>query len=135
MTDGAKQQLLYLNRENRWLDFSRRSLELKDGELRLASLPLFETTRLEELGNLPAPDGPAGLAVGDDGTIYFSDPAQHRVLSINPCDGETRAVACLGGEGSAPNSFQTPRGLLFDARRRALYVADSGNHRIQIFNV
>lgn len=135
MTDGAKPQLLYLNRENRWLDFSRRGLELKDGELRLASLPLFETTRLEELADLPAPDGPAGLAVGDDGTIYFSDPHQHRMLSINPCDGETRPVACLGGEGSQPNSFQTPRGLLFNGRRRALYVADSANHRIQIFNV
>jgi phage tail-like protein len=135
MTVDAKPQVLYLNRENRWLDFEQRGLELRDGQLTLASLPLFETTRMEELGNLPVPDGPAGLAVGDDGTIYFSDPTQHRVLRINPCDGETFALPCLGGMGSQPNSFQTPRGLLFDAKRRALYVADSGNDRIQIFNV
>ncbi len=135
MTADTKPQMLYLNRENRWLDFERSGLELRDGELRLASLPLFETTRIEELGNLPVPDGPAGLAVGDDGTIYFSDPLQHRVLRINPCNGETCAMPCLGGMGPQPGSFQTPRGLLFDAIRQALFVADSGNNRIQIFNV
>ena len=135
MTADTKPQLLYLNRENRWLDFERRGLELRDGELRLASLPLFETTRIEELGQLPVPDGPAGLAVGDDGTIYFSDPPRHRVLRINPCNSETCPLPCLGGFGSQSGSFQTPRGLLFNAKRRALYVADSGNNRIQIFNV
>ena len=135
MTADTKPQMLYLNRENRWLDFEQRGLELRDGELRLASLPLFETTRIEELGSLPAPDGPAGLAVGDDGTIYYSDPSQHRVFRINPCDGETCAIPCLGGMGSQPGSFQTPRGVLFDSKRQALYVADSGNNRVQIFSV
>jgi len=135
MTADTKPQLLYLNRENCWLDFEQRGLELRDGQLSLPSLPLFETTRIEELGNLPVPDGPAGLAVGDDGTIYYSDPGAHRVFRINPCSEETCAMPCLGGMGSQPNSFQTPRGLLFNAKRRALYVADSGNNRIQIFNV
>jgi phage tail-like protein len=134
MTVDTKAQLLYLNRENRWLGFEQRGLELKDGRFSLASLPLFETTLTDELAKLPAPDGPAGLAVGDDGTIYFTDPAQHRVLRINSCDGETSAAPCLGGEGSHPTSFIRPRGLLFYGRRRALFVADSGNHRVQIFN-
>ncbi len=134
MAVDTKSQMLYLNRENRWLGFELSGLELRDGQLRLPSLPLFETTRIEELGNLPVPDGPAGLAIGDDGTIYFSDSSQHRVFSINSCNEETCAMPCLGGMGSQPNSFQTPRGLLFNSKRRALYVADSGNNRIQIFN-
>ncbi len=134
MTADTKPQMLYLNRENRWLDFEQRGLELRDGELRLSSLPLFETTRIEELGSLPAPDGPAGLAVGDDGTIYSSDPSQHRVFRINPCDGKTCAIPCLGGMGSQPGSFQTPRGLLFDSNGK-LSTWLIAAIRVQIFSV
>ncbi|HEV7475354.1 MAG TPA: phage tail protein [Pyrinomonadaceae bacterium] len=134
MTLDTKAQFLYLNREDRWLDFEQRRLELQDGKMRLASLPLFETTFTEELVQLPSPNGPAGLAIGNDETIYFTDPGRHLLLRINPCSGETSATPCLGGYGSQVTSFSTPRGLLFDPRRQALFVADSGNHRLQIFN-
>jgi phage tail-like protein len=134
MTQDTKAQFVYLNREDRWLDFKQRGLELQDGKMRLASLPLFATTLTEELAQLPSPDGPAGLAVGHDGTIYFTDPARHLLFRINPCDGETSATPCIGGYGTQVTSFCTPRGLLFDRQRRALFVADSENHRLQIFN-
>ena len=129
-----KARTLYLNRENRWLDFESRGLELADGQVRLASLPLFETPLIDELAKLPAPDGPAGLAIGGDGTIYLTDPTNHRVVTINSCSGETAVAPCFGGEGSGPTSFSTPRGLLFEPRRRTLFIADSGNHRLQIFS-
>ena len=135
MSADANSNLLYLNRENAWLDFQTRGLDLKNGKLRLASLPMFETTLSEELATLPVPSGPAGLAVGDDGTIYFTDPVHHRVMRINSCSGETSPTPCLGGEGTQTTQFSTPRGLLLDHRRRALLVADSGNHRVQLFNV
>ena len=38
-----------------------------------------------------------------------------------------------GRIGSAPGEFRTPHALAFDSRGR-LFVADRGNHRIQIFN-
>src|ERR1035438_1905351 len=44
------------------------------------------------------------------------------------------AAPCMGGAGSAETQFQAPRGLLISQHRRALFVADSGNHRIQIFD-
>ena len=38
-----------------------------------------------------------------------------------------------GHIGSAPSEFRTPHALAFDSKGR-LFVADRGNHRIQIFD-
>jgi phage tail-like protein len=43
-------------------------------------------------------------------------------------------VACLGGRGDQGTQFDAPRGLLYHPLRDALMVADSGNHRIQLFD-
>lgn len=134
MSAKGNVKLLYLNRENAWLDFETQGLDLVDGQLRLSSLPLFETTPSEELASLPVPSGPAGIAVSHDGTIYFTDPDRHLLLRIDSCSGETSPTPCLGGYGSQTTQFSTPRGVLFDRRRHALLVADSGNHRVQLFN-
>ncbi len=42
-------------------------------------------------------------------------------------------VNCLGHAGNAPGEFNRPEGLCLDAQDR-LYVADSCNHRIQVFS-
>ena len=134
MSANGNAKLLYLNRENAWLDFERHGLDLVNGQLRLASLPLFESTQSEELASLPVPSGPAGITVSNDGTIYFTDPDHHLVMRIDSCSGETSPTPCLGGYGTQITQFSTPRGILFDRRRRVLLVADSGNHRVQLFN-
>ncbi|HBY98944.1 MAG TPA: phage tail protein I [Chloroflexi bacterium] len=135
MNGNGAVNFFYLNRDNRWLDFHWVGLELdKDGTLRLESLPLLEGDLPQGLEELPAPAGPAGIAVGPDGAIYFSDPAGHRVLRVDRCDQSLAPVPCLGGEGERPAQFREPRGMLFHPLRRTLFVADSGNHRIQIFD-
>ncbi len=66
-----------------WPGFQWEGLELReDGALQLFSLPLLEDILPERVPSLPAPDGPAGIAVDDFGTIYFRDPNAHRVLRI-----------------------------------------------------
>jgi phage tail-like protein len=132
MSDETK--TIYLNRENRWADFRLHGLELRDGTLRLDSLPLLEGARAGELASLPEPKWAAGLAVGDDGTIYYTDPRRHAVLVVNACDGTAADAPCLGGEGALPTLFSGPRALLIHKGRRALFVADSRNHRVQIFD-
>jgi phage tail-like protein len=125
----------YLNRAGRWPDFEWRGLELRaDGALRLCALPRLEGASPDELGDALAPDGPAGIVVAADGSIYFSDPAGHRILRIDGCDGELDSVRCLGGQGGAPTQLHTPRGLLIPGHRPQLFVADSGNHRLQVFD-
>ena len=126
----------YLNRGGRWPDFQWRGLELRDhGALRLHALPLLAGELPEGLADAPAPEGPADLAVAPDGTVYFSDPAGHLILRLDGCDGELSVVACVGGEGGAPAQLRAPRGLLIPRHRPALFVADSGNHRLQVFDL
>lgn len=125
----------YLNREGRWRGHHWNGLEVGgDGALRLSPLPILDGSPSDEIAVLPRPEGPAGIAVDIDGTIFFSDPQANRVWRIDGCDSSLAPAPCMGKDGSAPGQFQTPRGLLLLRRRRALLVADSGNHRIQVFD-
>lgn len=136
MNSDSKNHFLHLNRDNSWPDFQWQGLELRvDGALQLYALPLLEDQLPQEVTSLGVPGGPAGIAVDIDGTIYFSDPQNHRILKIDACDGAQTALPCIGNEGLDPTRLSTPRGLLIPSHRRSLFVADSGNHRIQIFDL
>jgi len=136
MNAQVAQNFLYLNRENQWSGFHWSGLELdQHGTLQLSSLPLLSTALQQGVTALAQPDGPSGLAIGVDGTVYWSDPHTHKIFSIDPCDATTAPVPCFGGEGAEPTRFSRPRGLLVHPLRPVLLVADSGNHRIQLFQL
>jgi phage tail-like protein len=136
LNEESKQNFLFLNRDGRWPDFRWRGLELReDGALQLNSLPLLEGDLPKELAAAGAPAGPAGIAVDVDKTIYFSDPSGSRILRIDACDGGTAPIPCIGGEGGRPAQLNAPRGILIPRHRRSLFIADSANHRIQIFDL
>lgn len=50
------------------------------------------------------------------------------------CKTSTRFLPCFGGEGIEPRRFKTPRGIAITGDG-TLYVADSGNHRVQSFSL
>lgn len=134
MTEISKNNFFYLNREGRWPGFQMSGLELRnDGVLHLSPVPLLAGTLPDAVKSAPVPDGPAGVAIDAGGTIYFSDPENHRIHRILGCDGSVGAIACIGGPSQGPAGLNTPRGLLIPPNRQALFVADSGNNRIQIF--
>ena len=62
------------------------------------------------------------------GDVYLSDPAGHRVLVADGCDGTLREV--LG-----PDDVRTPRGLAWHRGRRALLVADAGHGRVLLIDL
>jgi phage tail-like protein len=132
---GAREPgFVYLNRDNAWLGFRWRNLDLDDGRLRLAGLPSLAGSGPGTVAGLPAPDGPAGVDVAPDGTIFFTDQDGHTVARVDGCDGTHRPVACLGGEGEEPTRFRDPAGLLVHPGG-LLLVADAGNHRVQVFDL
>jgi hypothetical protein len=79
------------------------------------------------------------VAVGPDGRIYTAEGwgtahympgANHRLQIFNP-DGSY--YGSFGGYGSGNYQFDAPRGIAFDHNGN-LYIADTGNHRVQIYN-
>jgi phage tail-like protein len=118
----------YLNRGNRWLDFTWDGLELTvDGALQLTDLPVA-TPPVAIPPDTPAPDGPAGVAVVPGGDVYISDPAGNQVLVADGCDA-TLHEACRTVD------VNTPRGLAYHRPRRALLVADSGGGRVLLVDL
>ena len=77
------------------------------------------------------PDGsnPQGVAVRADGTgavvLHYYDSIQ--IVQNN------QASFSIGFYGSSPGRFINPEGVAFDANGN-LYVADTGNNRIQVFS-
>ncbi|BDU01028.1 MULTISPECIES: phage tail protein [Nocardia] len=122
---------VHLNRDNVWRDFHRRGLDPTQTTLRLATLPAATTP--PPTGPPSGPDASAGLAVGPDGTIFFTDG--HTIGRVDGCDGSSEAFSCVGGEGSEPTELRGPTGLLVHRNRGALIVADTGNDRIQLFDL
>ena len=80
---------------------------------------------------ITAPNGDIFVADGHSGQNENPPPnATGRIVKFTK-DGQY--VKEWGRIGTAPGEFRTPHALAFDSRGR-LFVADRGNHRIQIFD-
>jgi DNA-binding beta-propeller fold protein YncE len=84
---------------------------------------------------------PCDVITAPNGDIFVSDG--HNGQNDAPAPGSTGRIVKFTKEGkfikewgrigSAPGEFRTPHSMAFDSRGR-LFVADRGNHRIQIFD-
>ena len=98
-----------------------------------------------DLGQL---NHPRGIAVGPDGNVYVVDSDNHRVQVFDAAGNSLRAwgsncnlatgVGCQDLDGDGPmvvgdGQFQEPWGIAVDGDGR-VYVADTWNHRIQVFD-
>ena len=93
-----------------------------------------------------AQDGSLAVAIGRDGEfqnasglaidrenklLYVADSKKHQVLCYSSVDGA--AVRVIGERGSDPGMFNFPTNLAVDREGR-LYVADTLNFRVQVFD-
>jgi DNA-binding beta-propeller fold protein YncE len=76
-----------------------------------------------------SPPDHAGLAIDSAGNLYVSDEVEGKVRVYSQGG---RLVGVFGRPGSKTGEFSRPLGLWADARDR-IYVADSNNRRIQVF--
>lgn len=72
---------------------------------------------------------PGAVAV-DGKQIYISDLWGHQVVVV---DSEGKLVRKIGSQGSGEGQLKYPQSLVIDAQHR-LWVADTGNNRIQVFD-
>jgi DNA-binding beta-propeller fold protein YncE len=80
---------------------------------------------------ITAPNGDIFVADGHSGQNEKSPP--ETVARIVKFSRDGKYIKEWGKLGSAPGEFRTPHALAFDSKGR-LFVADRGNHRIQIFD-
>jgi phage tail-like protein len=131
---GEGPGFVYLNRDNAWRGFRWRNLDLDGGRLRLSGLPSLAGSPPDTIAGLGVPTAPAGVDVAPDGTVLYTNAPDATVMRVGGCDGAHRPVACLGGEGEEPTRLRDPGGLLLHSDGRLL-VADTGNHRVQVFDL
>ena len=73
---------------------------------------------------------PVGIAIHPHSKmVYVTDSYSDCVKILNP---DLTFSSSFGSEGSRSGQFSSPCGVAFDSTGK-VYVADSGNHRIQVF--
>lgn len=76
--------------------------------------------------------GPRAILVTPDEEVVVSDTGNKRVLVY---DANGKRLRQFGGDGSENGQFSEPVGLAFAAESGTLFVADTGNHRVQRFGI
>jgi DNA-binding beta-propeller fold protein YncE len=110
-----------------------------DGERRVlvADSEARRILEFDSFGNFVASFGegtliePTGCTVDADGNLFVADVHLSQIVVF---DRRGQFVQRFGAHGRGPGSFDQPMDLAFDPKGR-LYVLDSGNNRIQVFEV
>lgn len=78
---------------------------------------------------------PRGLAIDGQDRVYVGDATGQGVFvyaAVKPGERRLDYLGFFGGLGVSNGTFQFPNGVAVDGRGR-VYVADSGNHRVQVW--
>jgi len=75
--------------------------------------------------------GPRRIAIGPDDSIYLVDSGRNRIVKFSP-DGQV--LASWGSEGSGDGQFRGLSSVTVDPINSKVYVADTLNSRIQVFD-
>lgn len=135
MTTPETDQYWLLNHVAGWREASRQGLSFTDpeGYLRLDPLPGTATLLLDAERQAQHFVCPSALAPDGCGRLLVVDATTHRVKQIDLGSGRIETLPAIGGEGSAPRQLYQPRGVAI-LPSRSTVVADTANHRIQIFS-
>ena len=71
---------------------------------------------------------PEGIAIAVDGNVWVADYGRDRVVKLS---GEGRLLQAWGSHGTGAGEFVGPKGVAVDGSLGRIYVADTGNARIQ----
>lgn len=76
-------------------------------------------------------DNGNGLGIDQEGNIYISYVGTSQIRVYNP---KGTLLATFGQAGPKTGEFSAPQGLWVDSRNR-MYVADTANVRVQLFQL
>ncbi|MFH1619617.1 MAG: hypothetical protein ABIG11_06890 [bacterium] len=102
-----------------------------ENKLKTAKMPLNNRTKINLVGPTRTWPFKAGaIAVSPDFSVFAYLPETRELALINK-DG--KLVRKFGQRGKEPGQTYEPRALIFDSKK-GLFVADTGNDRVQIFS-
>ncbi len=124
--DAGKVGILHIMDQNHVI----RKVDLDDADKTI-------TTVAGKYPRLPEINGPAFIAKGPDGQMYFSNLGGHTVMRFNPSTGAVAIVAGTGTAGSTGDgglataaTLNGPTGVVLDAAGN-LYIAEASGHRVR----
>jgi phage tail-like protein len=100
--------------------------------LTLQPLPGSVRPLVDAAGSLGGFQSAIGVAVDNQDRIYVLDGETCTVKRFDRCTGLFATLPCLGSAGAAPRQFTSPHGMSISCHDD-LYIADTGNRRIQVF--
>jgi len=74
--------------------------------------------------------GPRDISVGANGKLYIVDQGRTRIVIFDPTNEQ---FTSFGTAGSGPGQLADPTGI--DVAGNSIYVADTGNNRVQVFDI
>jgi len=131
-----------LRDQRHWDESTFAGLESQaDGALTLVRLPgradgkpiIVPNTTPVELSGLAAGECGVAPVLARGNELYIADTAQNRIIGLDSLCNVRTIVPGAGSMGSASAQFKQPRGLVI--ADDCLYVADSGNQRIQVLHL
>jgi phage tail-like protein len=102
--------------------------------LSLQPLPGSVRSLVDGTGSFGGLQSGIGIAVDREDRVYVLDGKAWVIKRFDRCLGTFVTLPCVGGAGTPPRQFQSPHGMAISCRDD-IYVADTGNHRVQIFSV
>ena len=105
----------------------------------LAGTGESETTPDGEIAAESPIRSPRGVAVDENGRVYFAEGRSHRIRTILP-DGTLATVAGTGEAGYGGDGGPATEAMIdfpagIDVGGGVLYIADAGNHRVRAVNL
>ena len=118
-----------------WRAGSLNGLTVQNGEaLSLARLPGSGRPLIDAEGTFGGFQSAIGVAVDSQDRVCILDEQSCLVKRFDRCQRKFVRLPCIGGEGSQPRQLRSPHGLAI-SRTDNLYIADTGNRRVQIFSL
>lgn len=109
-------------------------VEERGGTLRLRRLPGSAQPLVDADGSFGGLVLPRSIAIDANDIVYVLDAGAAVVKRFDPCEQRFDTLPCIGGEGREPRQLHDAHGVAI-SRRGDLYVADTGNARVQIFSL
>ena len=78
---------------------------------------------------------PNGVTLDNQKNMLIADTYGHRIMLWSPSATSGTVIIGTGDSGSGSTDLNYPMGVFFDKQQSTLYVADSGNNRIQLLNM